>query len=173
VAAITIGEVHVTFDGDTLTITQRDQPDVNLSLSAAEVKELIDFVTSFAGSGFNRRQTFRVPLRDSGDLSVQIRRNEKEVSATATDIGLTGIFVEQRRDAWLDLSLDDDVEVIIEFEGQAHTYHGVVRRRQDNGYGLFFPESIRGEHVDPPPHLLEIVMELQRRWMAQRIGGVK
>ena len=165
-AKTTIGNVRLISDGKTLTIARRDQPNMAISLDSTEVEELIDFVTSLAATEFNRRDTFRVPLWDSSGLSVQIRKDETQRLVTPTNISLTGIFVELRPDDWLDLAQDDDLEVILEFEGEAQSHHGVVRRCEDNGYGISFRDSMNGEQIDPPPGVTRIVMELQRRWMA-------
>ena len=166
-AEITIGDVQFISDGKTLTIARRDQPNMTMSLDKAGVEELIDFVTSLAGTEFNRRQTFRVPVWDSSGLSVQIRKDETQLSVRPTNLSLTGIFVELRPDDWLDLAQDDDLEVILDFEGETHSYRGVVRRCETNGYGLFFPESMNAEQIEPPPGITQIVMELQRRWLAR------
>ena len=167
-AEITIGEMQLVSDGNTLTIARRDQPDFAVCLDADGFRELLDFVTTIAGTEFNQRQTFRIPLWDSSGLSVQIRTDESQVSVKPTNISLTGIFVEVHPDDWLDLQQDADVEVTLEFEGETQTHHAIVRRREGNGYGLFFPESMKGEEIDPPPGITRIVMELQRRWMARR-----
>lgn len=172
-AKITIGVVELILDGETLTITRRDQPNMAISLDETGVRELIEFVTSFTGSKFNQRLTFRVPVGYSSGLAVQIRKNEIQRSVTPTNISLTGIFVELRSDDWLELALDDELEVILDFEGERQSCRGVVRRCADNGYGLFFPESMRGMILDPPPKITQIVMELQRRWIARRSERVQ
>ncbi len=166
---ITIGEIHLKSDGSTLTIARLNQPNITLNIDAKGVEELIDFVTSLTETKFNRRRNFRVPLWDSSGLSVQIRKDEKQLSATPKDISVIGIFVELRPDDWLDLKQDDDLEVILEFEGETQTYRAVVRRCEDNGYGLLFPESMKGNQINPPTELKRIVMKLQCHWLARRI----
>jgi hypothetical protein len=165
---INIGGVRLFSDGNTLTITGRIQPDLTVSLDSVEVEMLIHFVLSLAGTGSNRRQSFRVPLHEPSGLSTQIRVNQKQLSVTPTSISVTGIFVELRPEDWLDLAIGDILDVILEFEGEIQTYHGSVRRGEAKGYGLFFTESMNGEEIDPPPELLRLVMELQHRWMARR-----
>ena len=168
-AEITIDDVHVISDGNTLTFARLDLPSLTISLDATGVAELIDFITSLAGAEFNRRRTFRIPVHDSSGLSVQIRKDEKQYSVTPTNISLTGISVVLHPNDWLDLSQDDDLEVILEFEGETQTLHGVVRCCKDNGFGLFFPESMNGDQMDPSPEISRLVMELQRRWIALQI----
>ena len=167
-AEITIGDAHLVSDGETLTIGRRGQRDLTLSLDAAGVAELIDFVTSLATTEFNRRQDFRVPIHHSSGLSVQIRKGDRLISVTPTNISITGIFIELPRDDWIDFEQDDQMSVILEFEGEKQDHRGVVRRCADNGYGLFFPKSMKGNELDPPAELSRVVMELQRRWMTRR-----
>ena len=166
-AEITIGDVSFISDGKTLTISRHKQSDRSVTLDRTGVEELIDFLASLAETEFNRRQTFRVPLWDSSGLYAQIRTEETELQVTPTNVSLTGIFVQPRGDDWLDLELGDNVEVNLDFEGQALSYLGVVRRCENNGFGLFFPVTMNAEEIDPPPELTRIVMELQRRWMAR------
>lgn len=167
-AEITIGDAHLISDGNTLTIGSRGQRNLTLSLDAAGVSELIDFVTSLAKTEFNRRQDFRVPIHDSSGLSAQIRKGQSLVSVMPLNLSVTGIFVELTRDDWIDFSQDDELEVILDFEGESQSHNGVVRRCADNGYGLFFPKSMKGKELAPPAELTRVVMELQRRWMARR-----
>lgn len=167
-AEITIGDAHLVSDGKTLTISRQGQKGLSLSLDAAGVAELIDFVTSLATTEFNRRQDFRVPLHNSSGLSVQIRKGDRLISVTPTNISVTGIFIELPRDDWIDFEQDDQLDVILEFEGESQSLGGVVRRCTENGYGLFFPKSMKGMELDPPAALTQVVMELQRRWMTRR-----
>jgi len=93
---ITIGDVQFISNGKTLTIARRDQPEMAMSLDKKGIEELIDFVTSLAETEFSRRQTFRVPVWDSSGLSVQIRKDDTQLSVRPTNVSLTGIFVELR-----------------------------------------------------------------------------
>lgn len=168
-AESTIGEGRFISNGKTLTISSLAQPELTISLDQGGVEELINFMTSHAGTQFNQREAFRVELGDSSGLSVSIRKDGTQVAASPRNLSLTGISVELRPDDWLDLQLDAEVEITLQFEGQIRTYRAIVRRREKNGYGLFFPESMKGEEVDPPPELAHLVMELQRRQVDQRL----
>ncbi len=170
---ITISNVHLVSDDEFLTIIRLDQPDVRISLDSAGVKELINFVTSHAGSELDRRRTFRVTVWDNSGLTVRLRSGGNECPATPTDISLTGIFVKLCPADWIDLALDDELEAILEFGGRTQTYRVLVRRSQANGYGLLFADSLAGEQINPPPGVTGIVMELQRRWVAQHIKRIQ
>ena len=172
---IIIGDIQLNCDGNTLTFTCDDEQDMAISLDEAGVRELIGFATSLTGSEFNQRVSFRIPLWNSCGLSVQIRKDKFERLVTPTNISLTGIFVELRSDDWLEMAMDDELEVILDFDGEIQSCRGVVRRCELNGYGVFFPESMKEEQLDPPQKITRIVMELQRRSMvrhAQRVRGI-
>ena len=172
-AEMNIGDVQLVSDGSTLTISRRDLPGLTISLDATGVEELIDFITSHFGTETNQRQTFRIPIHDSSGLSVQIRKDDKQYSVTPTNLSLTGIFIVLRPDDRLNLSQDDDLEVILEFEGETQMLHGIVRSCQDNGYGLLFPESMNSDQMNPSPEISRIVMELQRRWIALQMQSAR
>jgi len=165
-AEITIGDVQLASDGRSLTIRRKDQPNVAIGLDTQGVEQLIEFVTSLVGAEFNRRRTFRVPVGVASVISVVIQAGKKSVSVTPRNISLTGIFVEAPSSEKLTLSHGDVCQVSLDFEGRKCTLGGVVRRCVDNGYGIFFPETMKGEEIEAPSSLVRIVMELQRRWVA-------
>ena len=165
---ISIGNLQFRSDGETLTITARDRPDLSFSLDRDGVEELIDYVTTLAGSAFSRRTAFRVPVWDSSGLSAVMREGQTESPVTPIDLSVTGMLARLPAEANIDASLDDHVEVTLDFEGQKSTYRAVVRRRDENTCGLLFPETIKDGELDPPDNLLRVVMELQRQWLAKR-----
>ncbi len=171
-AEIAIGDIQLHSDGNTLTISGRNQPDMTVCLNASEIEQLLNFVSSLAGTGSRRRQSFRVPLNESSGLKVRILTEGRLVEVIPTSLSLTGVFVVVPPNEWIDLAQGDILEVILEFENETHTYHGSVRRREVNGYGLLFTESMNGRQIEPPPDISRIVMELQRRWMALRVKAV-
>jgi len=132
------------------------------------VEELIDFVTTLAGTDFNRRQAFRVPVWGSSGLSAVMRKGQEETPVTPIDLSFTGMLVRIPADANLEPALDDHVDITLEFEGEKSTYHAIVRRRTELTCGLFFPETIVDGELEPPDNLLRIAMELQRQWLGRR-----
>lgn len=163
----TIGDLRLVSDGQKLTITFRYQPDMTVSLDRLAIDELIDYVGGLAVDEFNRRQTFRVPVWDSCGLSAQLCLGTKLLAVRATNLSLTGIFVELPPEDWVDLKVHDRLDIALRFEGRSGTYRVEVRRREGNGYGLFFLDSMRAEQIDSLPDITHVVMELQRRWLAR------
>ncbi len=170
---IIIGNVHLTSDGQCLTIASFSEPEVKFSLNSSEFKEMVYFIEALAGSEFDRRRVFRTPVWESSGLSVRLRTGVTEHVFRPTDMSLTGIFVKLYPDDWIKLALDQEVDVILNFEGESQLYRAVVRRCEDIGYGLFFLDSMVGEQIAPPPGITRIVMELQRRWLARRVKIVQ
>lgn len=166
---IVIGDVRLVADDNSLTIARLGRSDVTVSFDSDGVRELIDFANSLADTEFNRRRTFRVPLWNSCGLAAQMCAAERQVSVTPTSISLTGISVVLSPDHWIDLPEGAVVEVTLNLEGESEMLHGIVRQCTDFGYGLSFAESTKGERIEPPPTLAQIVMDLQRRWMIRRM----
>jgi hypothetical protein len=164
---IMIGDVQFSTNGKELTIARGNEQKLTLLLDQKGVENLIEFVTSLAECEFNRRQTFRVAVWSSSGLSVQIRKNKSLVSVRPTSLSISGIFVELAPDDWIDLALGDQLEVVLEFEGQKHSQRVVVRHREPNGYGLQFCASMATEQIDRLPEITQIVMKLQRSLLAR------
>jgi hypothetical protein len=166
---IDIDGARFVWDGKSLTIRSDDDPNLSISLNNSGVSELIKFIRLISENEFNQRLDFRVPLWHSCGLSVQIRKNNEQRMVTPKDISMTGIFVELRSDDWLELAENDDLEIILDLDGRKEHCDAVVGRCRNYGYGIFFTKSMRGEHVDPPSGIADIVMELQRKFMVRRL----
>ena len=63
-AEITIGEVHLISDGNTLTIAHRDQPNLTMSLDATGVEELIEQTIGLRPVGLQGCRRHGAPRRD-------------------------------------------------------------------------------------------------------------
>ena len=181
-AEIKLRDIQLTYDGRTLTISSVKEPGKSVALDARTVEELVDFVKLFEpieeenaetdkpATG-NRREAFRVPVIDDFNLRCVITRHGESIEAKATNISMTGVFVELPEFIELPergsdrIMIDDQMDVSITLDKWNVVLASVVRRQEDHGFGLFFPATIRGHNVEPPPMLRRIVMDLQRRWM--------
>ena len=163
---ITIGDILLVSDGNTLEISRRGQPNTSVSLNAKGVAQLYEFAR-LIGDENNRRNAFRVSLWEPCGLTVRLRSDAAEFTGQPTNISLTGVFVELSSADRGKITLGDELQVELQFQGRSTSYLGVVRRREGNGIGIFFPESMNAEQCDPPAELAQIVMELQRRWIAR------
>ena len=171
-AEIKLRDIQLTYNGRTLTISSLKQPARSVSLDPKSVEDLVDFVNLFAPvdddsqpRSQNRREAFRVPIVDDGGFRFHILQNGRQFLVKATNISMTGIFIAVPDDSPLKIRIDDELETEMALEKWKIALSAVVRRQEDTGFGLFFPATIRGEHVEPPPVLRRIVMDLQRRWM--------
>lgn len=186
-AEIKLRDIQLTYDGRTLTISSVKERGKSVTLDARTVEELVDFVKLFepieenrteTGNSEtgndetgNRREAFRVPVIDDFNLRCVITRHGECIEAKATNISMTGVFVELPELIELPergsdrIMIDDKMDVSITLDKWNVVLASVVRRQEDHGFGLFFPATIRGHNVEPPPMLRRIVMDLQRRWM--------
>ncbi len=165
---VTIGDFEVRYDGENLTIVQAGETEPVMCLGLDEVEELAVFLDSLRSLSSNRREAFRVSLQGSESLNVFVVKNDTQFEVVPKTISVTGIFVTPAPGQAMGLQENDYVEVLLDFEGESQSYKALVRRCQDDGVGLFFTESMKGEQIDPPPRLSRTVMELQRRLMARR-----
>ena len=49
------------------------------------------------------------------------------------------------------------------------TLMGLVRRKNDNQYGILFLESLREGELEPPDSLVNIYKEIERQWLRARL----
>ena len=173
-AEIQLRDIQLTYDGDTLTISSLKDPQMSVSLDPGTVEDLVEFVHLFAPvdedkpDAPNRREAFRVPVCEESGMKSMIITKGKQLKVRPTNISMTGVFIEVPKETADEFQVDDQVEVAMALEKWQVTLDAIVRRKQDHGYGLFFPATIKEEHVEPPPILRRIVMDLQRRWMLHR-----
>jgi hypothetical protein len=117
--------------------------------------------------GVELRRAFRVPIVESTDgLSVSIVFGESQSwTPRVLDISLAGVQVEFTEDPSPDLPILARVQVELNLGDEHLLLRGVIRRRDEGRYGVFFPEVLRGGELDPPAMLRKIVARLERRWL--------
>ncbi|MFK7738321.1 MAG: PilZ domain-containing protein [Pirellulaceae bacterium] len=147
-------------------VNQADGQEIT-TLEEEQVEELIDFIVSLSYSEFNRRRSFRVPVKDASGLLVEMEKDGKQIPVRARDISVTGICIENNFCPGDELKLEDEVVVQLEFEGNVDTIAGVVKRLEYETVGILFPDCLRGETIEPPEEIRRLVMQLQRRWIAR------
>ncbi|MEM6469001.1 MAG: PilZ domain-containing protein [Planctomycetota bacterium] len=173
-ANITLRDIQIAYDGQTLTICSVEDAEHKISMDSGAVEELIDFVQTIQrealkrDDGPNRRESFRVPVLASMELECELLVKGKRFEGKATNISMTGVYVEKQLSDPMELHIGDPAQVRLSCAGDTISLQAQVRRLGQNGYGLFFPVTMKGPVIDPPQELRRIVMELQRRWMAFR-----
>ncbi len=161
-----IGDVTAEYDGQTLTLLPPEGgAAINLRLS--QVHELMEFLGSFNPADLKRRQAFRVPLFDARSLAVQVGIAGRFHDATAINISLCGILV-SFADPEVQPRLEETVEVRLLSAGQNLSLTGIIRSIRTRYFGLQFPNVLRNGQFEPPHGLVELVMQLQRKWLARR-----
>ena len=164
-----IGDVIVSSDGQALDMRYTHNEALRIRLDSDGIEELMDFLRSCVINEFNQRKAFRIPVFPSCGLSATLRMFQKTWSVTPKNISLTGIFIEFPDGDTPDLNIDSEVELTVQLENKALALRGLIRRREANGYGILFPECLRKGEVYPPDSLRQMVMELQRRWIQNRM----
>lgn len=156
-------KIHATATG--LTIDDLRRPGHSFEIDFAAAREMVTFITAHADCDIDRRRSFRIPLYDEPGVQVLAEFDGKSTSLLARDISLTGVYVEQPQAGDCVLSAGDNLSITISYDGITETVNGVVRRTDDCGLGIFFPDSLSGEQLDPPRGLFQIVSRLEQRWI--------
>ena len=166
-----IGDTHFVYDGKRLTIKGRDRVLPSCIMDRTELPTLYQFIGSLMELN-EERQTFRLGRDALSELSAYAVHAGRRYPVKIRDLSLTGVFMEVPLGLEVDFGKIEEFEIALEYNGQQQSHRGVVRRQAANGYGVFFPSSMKGEHIDPPTPLVRLVMELQRQRLAKlaRIG---
>ena len=162
IASITVGDLVVTFEGEVLSVSRKDQPEQSIftKLDAEGVEHLIEFLNGLPRFAEERRGAFRVPVMAPNELQVQVTQGAVSVPATAIDISVGGALLEIGLYDDVNLAINDYVDVKLAFEEVEVTLLGSVRRILARRYGVAF------EYGPPaPPPLEHIVSSLRRRWL--------
>ncbi len=163
-----VGPGRVYFDREELVI-ESSTNDNRLVVDQDLLPALIEFLCSSVIDTSNRRRAFRVEIEDDFGLNCQIEFDGRTVFARPLDLSLTGVLVELTEG--VELPLDTCVHVNLIWSEIDTVLKGIVRRKDGNKHGIFFPESIVDEELDPSDDLRSIVAELERRWLIKRVNS--
>ncbi len=116
-----------------------------------------------------RRFSFRVPVFPSSGLEVVMTlEGDKPVSPMPIDVSMSGILVEFRASDDPDLALEHELPVTVRRGNDVAALRGIVRRRMGHRYGLYFPECVTVEGIQPTEELRRIVKSLEGDWLRAR-----
>ncbi|MBN2397880.1 MAG: PilZ domain-containing protein [Deltaproteobacteria bacterium] len=166
---ITIQNIKIFLDGSSVTFLREDKPDVPVTLPTSAIDELIDFLSSLNQNAIARRRAFRVAVPSSAGLMVRFALKGKSWSATPVDLSLAGILIEFSRSEGVDIPVDTTLSIELRLNDKIATLTGLVRRRDDNQYGILFLESLREGELNPPETLVNIYKEIERQWLRARL----
>ena len=159
-----IGDLSVESDGQKLHLTPaRGRQIKEIVLDAAGIRELMDFLKHCTEDEFNQRAAFRVPVYSNSGLAAALLCDQRAVPVIARNLSYTGIYVEAEPENDPNLKKGGIVDVELVFDERRLRQRGIIRRRTLNGYGIFFPESIKHEDVNPNPQLKNIVQQINQQ----------
>ena len=116
------------------------------------------------------RSAFRVPIFQDNSPLVRIKQNGHTIGTPqAIDISLTGILVEFPSEDVPEIDVDTKVQIELGLDDIEIDLVGDVRRRDGQRYGILFPETLKGAHVEPPDGLKTIVRKLEKIWLQRRV----
>ncbi len=115
------------------------------------------------------RIAFRVPLGSDTELRVRVvDENGKTWNPKPLDISMTGILMKFPAEDVPEFHIDDRLQMELRMNDHVEQLEGFVRRCKGRGYGLIFPEVLRGAEFNPPVALRSIVNALERTWLRSR-----
>jgi len=112
---------------------------------------------------------FRVPRSSSSVLSASITFGDKTCSVRPLNLSLTGIWAEFSEGEVYEMPIDTQIKIRLQLQDTTIVLNGVVIRRSGNQYGIFFPDSVRGNMLDPPDSFQAIFTKLESQWLRERV----
>ncbi len=167
-----IGDWIAEFDGQTLSLAPGSGQPPALSLPVEQVYELFEFVNDFSNPETSLRMAFRVPIFDSQSLTVQVAAGLQLFEATPVNISMNGILLAFPADAPR-MPLMDPVTLSISTRTLRIRLFGEIRTARKHYHGVYFVDAVKGNELSPPDELAEIVMQMQREWLAGRSARSK
>jgi hypothetical protein len=165
-----IGNISIFWDGSSsLMFQDGDNANLKVTFSASNLPDLIDFLCSVKPDEKDLRMGFRVPLSISSGLSASITFGDKTCSVRPLNLSLSGILVEFSEGEVYEVPIDTQIKITFQLQDTTAVLNGVVRRRSGNQYGIFFPDSVLGNELDPPDSLQTIYTKLEKKWLRERV----
>jgi hypothetical protein len=165
-----IGNISIFWDGSSsLMFQDGDNANLKVTFSASNLPDLIDFLCSVKPDEKDLRMGFRVPLSISSGLSASITFEDKTCSVKPLNLSLSGIFVELSKSEVYEMPIDSKIKIRLQLQDTTTVINGVVSRRSGNQYGIFFPDSVRNNELDPPDLLQAICTKLEKHWLRVRV----
>ena len=164
-----IGNISIIWDGSSLMFQDGDNANLNVTFSASNLPDLIDFLCSLKPDEKEQRMGFRVPLSISSALSASITFGDKTCSVRPLNLSLTGIWAEFPEGEVYEMPIDTQIKIRLQLQDTTIVLNGVVIRRSGNQYGIFFLDSVRDNMLDPPDSFQAIFIKLESQWLRERV----
>jgi hypothetical protein len=112
-----------------------------------------------------RRIAFRVPVEPDAGLHVVVKGADGQTWTPAVrNVSVAGMLVEFASDNAPDWVIGSMLEVFLQLAHHEVVVRAEVKRRDKQSYGLYFPDSVFGDRLNPPAELDGIVRALERSW---------
>lgn len=113
------------------------------------------------------RRSARIPVLPGSRLVVQVRSGGQVTLPRTVNVSLGGILLQFPPEIDPDLEIEGTVGVDLSLDDDRVSLTGVVRRRRDHDYALFFSEVL--DDIRPEVDRLgRIIDALQRTWLSQK-----
>ena len=113
--------------------------------------------------GMESRMSYRVPIGEKFAPSVRIFTKDGRVFLPKPiDLSFTGILIEFDETEDPDFRLSEDLGLELRLNKYLVHIKAVVKRRDGHRYGLFFPEAVTRNGLNPPQALQKIFASLAR-----------
>ena len=163
---LNIGDTQLIFANNQLQIKTQGQDKVVATIPANELLVLHNFIGTLLTPGA-QRQAFRLHREALEGLSATISVKGSEHPVTVHDLSITGLHFQIGKEQGVSLIASDTCMVNLIFKKERQSHRAEVRRKTETGYTVSFPNSLKGKEIDPPRELTNLVMTLQRRWLAK------
>lgn len=132
---------------------------------AASSRLVLEIPASIASADV--RRSARIPVLPGSRLVVQVRSGGQVTLPRTVNLSLGGILLQFPPEIDPDLDPESTVGVDLSVDDERVSLTGIVRRRRDHDYALFFTEVL--DDLQPEvDRLARIVDVLQRTWLSQK-----
>ncbi len=116
------------------------------------------------------RRFFRVPVSRETSLALKVFTDDGGVwDARCVDVSMAGMLMAFPDDPSPELMVGDPLRIEVIYQGHPTPIRAEVRRRHGRRVGVYFPDTYREGHLDPPDDVATMVKFLEREWRRRRL----
>lgn len=166
--SVRIGDVLVSYDARGIDLRREGHLDAMLHFDRGGIRELMELLRDVLEAGLDERHGSRVPVLSSTGVSAHIMLDGQLIPVNVRNISLSGMLIDPPAGDLHELSIGQELTVTLDFEEvRLNRLRALVQRRAGTAFGLYFPDCVDGDELNPPPILARIVRELQQRQAAR------
>ncbi len=166
---ILLEQVSIVTNSEGVTFQDRKDPRRSVTVSEDHLLDLMSFMSALNPDVAERRASYRYTLWRSCGLTASLTLHNREWSVTPLDLSLVGILIRIPKNM-PEMWLGSEMNVTLTHGPDITSLRGIVRRRNEDEYGVQFPSS-NGEdgHLNPPEPLRKILMKVERGYLMRRV----